>query len=57
MSHQQHQGAKLKTDNDRNVTTQARPSLDHGVPSSVAMDSPDDSQLGADRTQSKDSQA
>lgn len=50
-------GTKLSTDNNRAVQTQARPYLDHGVPSSVAMDNPDDSQLGADRTQSKDRRA
>jgi hypothetical protein len=40
--------------NNRKVDTQTPPYLDHGVPSSVAMDNPDDSQLGADRTQSED---
>jgi len=57
MSDQQQQGTKLKANNNRDVKTQARPYLDHGVPSSVAMDNPDDSQLGADRTQSRDDQA
>lgn len=40
----------------RDTGTGTRPYLDHGVPSSVSMDNPDDSQLGADRTQSKDGQ-
>ncbi|HYF91429.1 MAG TPA: hypothetical protein VD969_04205 [Symbiobacteriaceae bacterium] len=42
---------------DRKTDAQAVPYLDHGVPSSVAMDNPDDSQLGADRTQSRDERA
>ncbi|MDF2626390.1 MAG: hypothetical protein K0R39_221 [Symbiobacteriaceae bacterium] len=42
--------------NGRQVDKQTPPYLDHGVASSVAMDNPDDSQLGADRTQSKDGQ-
>lgn len=57
MSDQPHQGTKLKANNNRDVKTQAQPYLDHGVPTSVAVDSPDDSQLGADRTQSRDDQA
>lgn len=45
------------TANARDVDPKAKPYLDHGVPSLVAMDNPDDSQLGADRTQGKDGQA
>ncbi|HWI61738.1 MAG TPA: hypothetical protein VNT75_07875 [Symbiobacteriaceae bacterium] len=43
--------------NNRDFDKKSKPYLDHGVASSVAMDNPDDSQLGADRTQTKDGQA
>ncbi|HYF78888.1 MAG TPA: hypothetical protein VD973_17265 [Symbiobacteriaceae bacterium] len=42
--------------NGRQVDNQTPPTLDHGVPSLVAMDNPDDSQLGADNAQTKDGQ-
>jgi hypothetical protein len=51
---QNQQNAAHKAAGKCNPGQRSLPYLDHGEQSLVAMDNPDDSQLGADRTQSSD---